>query len=81
MERSGEQDVGTILPRKYTSDLTLCDEDKDLEKELMQTIIFTKNDSSTGLIVERITGIVEESITLLRGANRKGSNINPCCAR
>ena len=51
------------------------------KKELMQTIVFTKNDSSAGLIVERITGIVEESITLLRGANRKGSDMNPCCAR
>ena len=47
----------------------------------MQTIVFTKNDSSAGLIVERITDIVEESITLLRGANRKGSDMNPCCAR
>ena len=47
----------------------------------MQTIVFTKNDSSAGLIVERITGIAEESITLLREANRKGSDMNPCCAR
>jgi len=44
----------------------------DLEKELMQTIVFTKNDSSARLIVERITGIVEESITLLRGAIARG---------
>jgi hypothetical protein len=51
------------------------------KKELMQTIVFTKNDSSAGLIVERITDIVEESITLLRGANRKGSDMNYCCAR
>ena len=56
-------------------------EKTDLEKELMQTIVFTKNDSSAGLIVEHITVILEESITLLRGANRKGSNMNPCCAR
>jgi hypothetical protein len=47
----------------------------------MQTIVFTKYDSSASLIMERITGIVEESITLLRGANRKGSDMNPCCAR
>ena len=78
--------MGTILPKKYISDLPLrcpscMHEEKDLEKELMQTIVFTKNDSSAGLIVERITGIVEESITLLRGANRKGSDMNPCCAR
>ena len=47
----------------------------------MQTIVFTKNDSSAGLIVERITCIVEESITLLRETNPKGSDMNPCCAR
>ena len=51
------------------------------KKELMQTIVFTKNDSSAGLIVEPITGIVEEPVTLLRGANHKGSDMNPCCAR
>ena len=51
------------------------------KKELMQTIVFTKNDSSAGLIVERITGIVEESITLLRGANHKGIDMNLCCER
>jgi two-component system chemotaxis sensor kinase CheA len=38
----------------------------------MQAIVFTKNDRSVGLVVERIIDIVEEVVTVKRGANRKG---------
>jgi two-component system chemotaxis sensor kinase CheA len=77
VERSGDQDVvqyrGEIMPLIYLKDaLHVGDEEIDSEKELMQAVVFTKNDRSVGLIVERIIDIVEESITVQRGANRTG---------
>ena len=38
----------------------------------MQSIVFTKDGRSVGLVVERIVDIVEESVTVKRGANRPG---------
>jgi two-component system chemotaxis sensor kinase CheA len=77
VERSGEQDVvqyrGEIMPLIYLKDaLHVGDVENDSEKELMQAVVFTKNERSVGLIVERIIDIVEESITVQRGANRTG---------
>jgi len=77
VERSGEQDVvqyrGEIMPLIYLKKvLHVGDTEKDSEKELMQAVVFTKNDRSVGLIVERIIDIVEEAVTVKRGANRTG---------
>ena len=77
VERSGEQDVvqyrGEIMPLIYLKKvLDVGDAEKDSEKELMQAVVFTKNDRSVGLIVERIIDIVEEAVTVQRGANRTG---------
>lgn len=77
VERSGEQDVvqyrGEIMPLIYLKKvLNVGDAEKDSEKELMQAVVFTKNDRSVGLIVERIIDIVEEAVTVQRGANRTG---------
>jgi two-component system chemotaxis sensor kinase CheA len=38
----------------------------------MQAVVFTRNERSVGLIVGRIIDIVEENITVKRGANRPG---------
>ncbi len=77
VERSGEQDVvqyrGEIMPLIYLKEaLHVGGEERDSDKELMQAVVFTKNDRSVGLIVERIIDIVEESVTVQRGANRTG---------
>lgn len=77
VERSGDQDVvqyrGEIMPLIYLKKvLHVGDAEKDSEKELMQAVVFTKNDRSVGLIVERIIDIVEEAVTVKRGANRTG---------
>lgn len=77
VERSGDQDVvqyrGEIMPLIYLKKaLNKVAAAEDSEKELMQAIVFTKNDRSVGLVVERIIDIVEESITVKRGANRPG---------
>ena len=77
VERSGDQDVvqyrGEIMPLIYLKKvLNVGDVEKDSEKELMQAVVFTKNDRSVGLIVERIIDIVEEAVTVQRGANRTG---------
>ncbi len=77
VERSGDQDVvqyrGEIMPLIYLKEaLNTGDVEKDSEKELMQAVVFTKNDRSVGLIVERIIDIVEEAVTVQRGANRTG---------
>lgn len=77
VERSGDQDVvqyrGEIMPLIYLKKvLNKGAAAEDSEKELMQAIVFTKNDRSVGLVVERIIDIVEEAITVKRGANRPG---------
>jgi len=77
VERSGDQDVvqyrGEIMPLIYLKKvLNVRTATEDSKKELMQAIVFTKNDRSVGLVVERIIDIVEEVVTVKRGANRKG---------
>lgn len=77
IERSGDQDVvqyrGEIMPLIYLKKvLNVGTATEDSKKELMQAIVFTKNDRSVGLVVERIIDIVEEVVTVKRGANRKG---------
>ncbi len=77
VEQSGEQDVvqyrGEIMPLIYLKEvLNGGSAQEDTEKERMQAVVFTRNGRSVGLIVERIIDIVEESVTVKRGANRKG---------
>jgi two-component system, chemotaxis family, sensor kinase CheA len=77
MEQSGDQDVvqyrGEIMPLIYLKKvLTGSEVMEDPEKELMQAVVFTRNGRSVGLIVERIIDIVEESVSVKRGANRPG---------
>ena len=38
----------------------------------MQAVVFTRNGRSVGLVVERIIDIVDEAVTVKRGANRPG---------
>jgi len=77
VERSGGQDVvqyrGEIMPLIYLK--KVLNEDvavADSKKEVMQAVVYTKNDRSVGLVVERIIDIVEETISVKRGANRTG---------
>ena len=77
VEQSGNQDVvqyrGEIMPLVYLKNvLNGGSSAEDSEKELMQAIVFTRNGRSVGLVVERIIDIVEETITVKRGANRPG---------
>ncbi|MBT6595034.1 MAG: chemotaxis protein CheA [Nitrospina sp.] len=82
VEQSGEQDVvqyrGEIMPLVYLKKVLHGDSQQedspqeDADTELMQSIVFTKDGRSVGLVVERIVDIVEESVTVKRGANRPG---------
>ncbi len=78
VEQSGDQDVvqyrGEIMPlvylRKYL-DVGGVSPEAD-SNELMQAVVFTRNERSVGLVVRRIIDIVDENITVKRGANRAG---------
>jgi|FLOH01.1.fsa_nt_gi two-component system, chemotaxis family, sensor kinase CheA len=77
MERSGEQDVvryrGGIMPLIYLRNvLNMGVAQEDSVKEVVQAVVFTKNDRSVGMIVERIIDIVEEVITVKCETNRPG---------
>lgn len=77
IEQSGEQDVvqyrGEIMPLVYLKKVLNGDSSQeDPDKERMQAIVFTKDGRSVGLVVERIIDIVEEAVTVKRGANRPG---------
>ena len=79
VEQSGEQDViqyrGEIMPliylRKYLNLGRGVSQESD-PNELMQAVVFTRNERSVGLVVRRIIDIVDENITVKRGANRTG---------
>ena len=77
VEQSGEQDVvqyrGEIMPLVYLKKVLRGDSSQEAaDTDLMQSIVFTKDGRSVGLVVERIVDIVEESVTVKRGANRPG---------
>ena len=77
VEQSGDQDVvqyrGEIMPLVYLKNaLNGGSSKEESEKELMQAVVFTRNGRSVGLVVERIIDIVEETISVKRGANRPG---------
>lgn len=78
IEESGDQDVvqyrGEIMPLIYLKE-TLNGGGRRLGEdpnERMQAVVYTRNERSVGLVVERIIDIVTENIVVKRGANRKG---------
>lgn len=78
IEQSGDQDVvqyrGEIMPLVYLEKyLNMEGVGRQRENnELMQSVVFTRNGRSAGLVVGRIIDIVEENIIVKRGANRPG---------
>jgi two-component system, chemotaxis family, sensor kinase CheA len=77
MEQSGDQDVvqyrGEIMPLVYLKKVLNGESAlAESESELMQAVVFTRNGRSVGLVVERIIDIVDEAISVKRGANRPG---------
>ena len=79
IEKSGDQDVvqyrGEIMPliylRKYLNVEGGVSQESDPNAS-MQAVVFTRNNRSVGLVVKRIIDIVDENITVKRGANRAG---------
>ena len=43
------------------------------EKETQQAVVYTQNGKSVGFVADKILDIVEESITVERSSNRKGT--------
>ncbi len=78
IEQSGDQEVvqyrGEIMPLIYLKKYLNVEgaERQGENDELMQAVVFTRNERSVGLIVGRIIDIVEENILVKRGANRPG---------
>ena len=77
LEHSGEQDVvqyrGEIMPLIYLKDfLNTQPLGKKSKKELMPAVVFTKNERSFALVVDRIIDIVEEEVGVQRKTNRSG---------
>jgi two-component system chemotaxis sensor kinase CheA len=76
IERSGEQEVvqyrGEIMPLICLSKILLGD-NKSAESETLQAIVYTQNGRSVALVADKILDIVEETITVERGSNRKGT--------
>lgn len=76
IEKSGKQDVvqyrGEIMPLICLSKILLGDASSD-DKETLQAIVYTQNGRSVALVADKILDIVEESITVERSSNRKGT--------
>lgn len=76
IEKSGEQEVvqyrGEIMPLICLGKMLLGDTSSD-DKETLQAIVYTQNGKSVALVADKILDIVEESITVKRGSNRKGT--------
>ncbi len=76
IEKSGAQDVvqyrGEIMPLIYLSKIFNGDTNY-AEKETLQAVVYTKNGRSVALVADKILDIVEESITIKRASNRKGT--------
>jgi two-component system chemotaxis sensor kinase CheA len=76
IEKSGEQEVvqyrGEIMPLICLSKI-LLDDERSAEKETLQAIVYTQNGRSVALVADKILDIVEESITVERNSNRKGT--------
>jgi two-component system chemotaxis sensor kinase CheA len=76
VERSGVQDVvqyrGEIMPLIYLSKTFNGNQDY-AERETMQAVVYTQNGKSVALVADKILDIVDETITVQRGSNRKGT--------
>ena len=76
IEKSGAQDVvqyrGEIMPLIYLSKIFNGDTSYT-ERETLQAVVYTKNGRSVALVADKILDIVEESITIKRASNRKGT--------
>ena len=76
IEKSGDQDVvqyrGEIMPLIYLSKIFNGDTSYT-EKETLQAVVYTQNGKSVALVADKILDIVEESITVERASNRKGT--------
>ena len=44
-----------------------------VDRQTMQTVVYTQNGRSVALVADKILDIVEESITVQRSSNRKGT--------
>jgi len=76
IEKSGGQEVvqyrGEIMPLIYLSKV-LNGDTGYADKETLQAVIYTQNGRSVALVADKFLDIVEESITVERGSNRKGT--------
>jgi two-component system, chemotaxis family, sensor kinase CheA len=75
IERSGKNKViqyrGEIIPLIYLEEF--FDSSKEIgQKEVIQAVIYTQQNKSVALVVDKILDIVEESITVKRTFSRKG---------
>ncbi|MGK0238073.1 MAG: two-component system chemotaxis sensor kinase CheA [Candidatus Pelagisphaera sp.] len=77
VERTGSQEVvqyrGQILPLLRVSDYIDCHGSSDeSDPDILQVVVFSENERSVGLVVDSITDIVEESITVQRKSTSQG---------
>jgi two-component system chemotaxis sensor kinase CheA len=75
IERSGSLDVvqyrGEIMPLIYLSQVFSADTYGE-EKEIMQSVVYSENGRSVGLVVDQIIDIVEEEVAIQKGSDRPG---------
>ena len=75
VERSGSLDVvqyrGEIMPLIYLSQVFSADTYGE-EKEIMQSVVYSENGRSVGLVVDQIIDIVEEEVAIQKGSDRPG---------
>ena len=75
IEKAGDREVvqyrGEIMPLIRLADVFEAETDADAADDL-QVVVYTQNDRSVGLVVERILDIVEEQIAVQRAASRHG---------
>jgi two-component system, chemotaxis family, sensor kinase CheA len=75
IERSGKNKViqyrGEIIPLIYLE--SFFDSSKEVEqREVIQAVIYTQQNKSVALVVDKVLDIVEESITVKRALSRMG---------
>jgi two-component system, chemotaxis family, sensor kinase CheA len=75
IEKSGSLDVvqyrGDIMPLIYLSQVFSTDTYGE-EKEIMQSVVYSENGRSVGLVVDQIIDIVEEEVLIQKGSDRPG---------
>lgn len=75
VEKSGSLDVvqyrGEIMPLIYLSQVFSADTYGE-EKEIMQSVVYSENGRSVGLVVDQIIDIVEEEVSIQKGSDRPG---------